>query len=71
MTTTTITTGVYLTVRQVADLLQIPMSTAYDMVNRGEIPGGVRIGKLIRVDGEAFAVWLETRRVAGLRSADV
>jgi len=58
------TNGAWLTVPQTAQLLQVPRSRAYELIQRGELPA-VRIGeRSIRVNrAELEWILLETRRV--------
>ncbi|WP_374713532.1 helix-turn-helix domain-containing protein [Symbiobacterium terraclitae] len=55
-----------LTVAQVASMLQIARSKAYEMVAQGEIPS-VRLGRSVRVPRAALAAWVtsstKTKRV--------
>jgi excisionase family DNA binding protein len=55
----------WLTVREVAELLQLPRTRAYELIHRGELPA-VRIGeRSIRVHrGELERFLLEERRLA-------
>jgi excisionase family DNA binding protein len=57
----------WLTVPEAADELHIPRTRAYDLIQRGELPGAVRIGKRsIRINrAELERFLLENRRVAG------
>ena len=48
----------YLTVMEVAALLRIGRSMAYDMARRGEIPA-VNIGRVVRIPRNTFLSWLE------------
>lgn len=49
-----------LTVPEVAAELQIPASTVYDLIRRGEIPS-VRVGKRIRVPQRQLEQWVNRR----------
>lgn len=49
-----------LTVPEVAAELQIPASTVYDLIRRGEIPS-VRVGKRIRVPKRRLEQWVNGR----------
>jgi excisionase family DNA binding protein len=49
-----------LTVPEVAAELQIPASTVYDLIRRGEIPS-VRVGKRIRVPQRRLEQWVNRR----------
>jgi excisionase family DNA binding protein len=56
----------WLTVPEVAEELRIPRSRAYELIARGELPGGVRIGKRsIRVNrAELERFLLGSRQIA-------
>jgi excisionase family DNA binding protein len=45
--------AIMLTVDEVAKLLNLPRSTTYECLARGEIPGAVRIGRHLRVRKDA------------------
>ena len=47
-----------LTVDELAALLRVDRKTAYEAIQRGEIPGIRRIGKAIRVARDAVLRWL-------------
>lgn len=49
-----------LTVPEAAAELQIPVSTLYDLIRRGEVPA-VRIGKRIRVPWRRLEEWLNEK----------
>ena len=51
----------YLKVPEVAEMLQIARSRAYELVGNGEIPS-VRIGRSLRVSRKDLERWLEGRR---------
>ena len=51
----------YLKVPEVAEMLQIARSRAYELVGSGEIPS-VRIGRSLRVSRRELERWLEGRR---------
>ncbi|MGH3085690.1 MAG: helix-turn-helix domain-containing protein [Rubrobacteraceae bacterium] len=51
----------YLKVPEVAEMLQIARSRAYELVGEGEIPS-VRIGRSVRVSRRELEKWLEDRR---------
>jgi len=51
---------VFLTVEQVAQRLYVGRSTAYNMVNAGEI-SSVRFGRLIRVPATALEQYLSSK----------
>ena len=52
-----------LTVPELAAELQIPVSTLYDLIRRGEIPA-VRIGKRIRIPIKRLEAWLNEKEAA-------
>lgn len=56
---------VFLTVEQVAKRLYVGRSTAYNMVNSGEIPA-IRFGRLIRVPVSALDQYLSNKLQPGL-----
>ena len=58
---------VFLTVEQVAKRLYVGRSTAYNMVNSGEIPA-VRFGRLIRVPVSALDQYLSNKLQPGLQA---
>lgn len=47
-----------LTVKEVAELLRINRNTVYELFQRGEIPGGRKVGNSIRFSREALLQWL-------------
>ena len=51
----------YLKVPEVAEMLQIARSRAYELVGSGEIPS-VRIGRSVRVSRKELDRWLEEHR---------
>lgn len=51
----------YLKVPEVAEVLRIARSRAYELVGSGEIPS-VRIGRSVRVSRRELERWLEDRR---------
>lgn len=51
----------YLKVPEVAEMLQIARSRAYELVGNGEIPS-VRIGRSLRVSRKELERWLDERR---------
>ena len=53
----------YLKVPEVAEVLRIARSRAYELVADGEIPS-VRIGRSIRVSRRELDSWLEGQRYA-------
>lgn len=57
----------YLKVPEVAEMLQIARSRAYELVGNGEIPS-VRIGRSLRVSRKELERWLEGRRQPEARS---
>ncbi|MNS40854.1 Helix-turn-helix domain protein [compost metagenome] len=44
---------------KVAQILDVPHDTIYNMARRGELPGVVRIGRMIRVDSAKLLAWLD------------
>jgi excisionase family DNA binding protein len=64
-TNNAVQSAVFLTVEQVAQRLYVGRSTAYNMVNTGEIPA-VRFGRLIRVPASALDAYLSNKLQANL-----
>ena len=56
----TVAARLALTVPEAAAELQIPASTLYDLIRRGEVPA-VRIGKRIRVPVRRLEAWLNEK----------
>ena len=56
----------YLKVPEVAEVLRIARSRAYELVAEGEIPS-VRIGRSVRVSRKELERWLEEQRQAEIR----
>lgn len=56
----------YLKVPEVAGVLRIARSRAYELVADGEIPS-IRIGRSVRVNRGELDRWLEGRRQPGAR----
>lgn len=48
----------YLTVTEVAALLRIGRSMAYDMARRGELPA-IHVGRVVRIPRDALLRWLK------------
>ena len=46
-----------LTVQEVADVLRVPRSRAYELARKGLLPC-VRIGRQIRISEDALAEWI-------------
>lgn len=57
-------TSKMLSVRELAELLQVPAATIYRWRSRGEGPRGYRIGKHVRFRRVDVEAWLESRRDA-------
>ena len=51
----------YLKVPEVAEVLRIARSRAYELVGSGEIPS-IRIGRSVRVSRKELERWLEEQR---------
>lgn len=49
----------FLTVRSLANLLEISEQTAYKLLREGVIPGRVKIGKSVRFNKEVVMDWLQ------------
>jgi excisionase family DNA binding protein len=56
----------YLKVPEVAEVLRIARSRAYELVGEGEIPS-VRIGRSVRVSRKELERWLEEQRQPSAR----
>jgi len=55
-----ITPQEYLTVPQLGELLQVPVSTIYQWRHRGEGPRGIRVsGRHVRYSRRAVETWLD------------
>ena len=50
--------GEVLTADEVAALLRVSRNTVYDMFDAGDLPGGRRLGRLIRFSRTAVLEWL-------------
>lgn len=50
--------GEVLTVPELAQLLRIGRNSAYEAIQRGEIPGVVRIGRTVRVSKATVLRWM-------------
>lgn len=57
----------FLTVEQVAKRLYVGCSTAYNMVNSGEMPS-IRFGRLIRVPVSALDQYLSSKLQPGIQA---
>ena len=47
-----------LTVPELAALLRVSLPTVYSAVKRGEVPGVVRIGRVVRLHRETVVAWM-------------
>lgn len=56
-----------LTLKQVADLLQVPRQTLYGWRTRNEGPPGLKVGRHVRYRLRDVEKWLDTRGQAGPR----
>lgn len=54
-----------ISVEQAARLLGLGRQTAYDLANRGELPGAVRLGRRILVRRKMIEDFLAGREVTG------
>ena len=52
-----------LTVDEVAELLRVNRNTVYDLFNKGELPGGRRVGRRIRFSRDVVVRWLSRANV--------
>lgn len=51
-----------LSVKDLADVLQVPVTTVYEWRYRGEGPEAIRVGKYVRFDPDDVARWVASRR---------
>jgi len=56
----------YLTVREVADVLRTSPGAIYKMVERGQLPGVIRLGTRLRFDGPSLVHWVDQNRAPSL-----
>lgn len=49
----------YLTVKQLAAVLQVPVTTVYEWRYRGTGPRGLRVGRHVRFHRDEVRAWLE------------
>jgi excisionase family DNA binding protein len=47
-----------LTVPEVARLLRVHTHTVYGLIQRGELPGARKVGRVIRIGRDPFLAWL-------------
>lgn len=59
-------TPVLLTPNEVAELLRTSRKAIYSMVERGQLPGIVRIGRRVLVREDALLDWLRQKSTASL-----
>ena len=52
----------YLTVKQLATVLQIPVATIYQWRHRGDGPRGMRVGRHVRFHRKDVLAWLSECR---------
>ena len=53
-----------LSVQEVAELLQVPVTTIYHWRHRGEGPRPMRLGKHLRFDPADVARWIEVQKAS-------
>lgn len=53
-----------LSVEQLADLLQVPVSTIYFWRHQGAGPRAIRVGRYVRFDTADVTAWLKARKAA-------
>ena len=58
--------GVYLTVGEVADLLCLSRHAVYKMIERGQLPGVIRLRTRLRIEREALVHWVDQNRAPSL-----
>jgi len=52
-----------LTVDELAALLKINRKTLYGLIQDGQLPGAVKLGRSIRIHGPTVLAWLSTGQV--------
>ena len=52
----------WLSVRQMQDLLGIGHTKAYSLISSGELPGVVKIGRIIRINRQELTTWLAQQK---------
>lgn len=52
-----------MTAEQVAERLSVPLSTVYEQLRKGIIPGRLKIGRRVRISRAALEAWIE-RQIA-------
>ena len=52
-----------LTVAEAARFLRVNRNTLYDAVKRGEVPGVIKVGRVLRISRAALIVWMREGRV--------
>jgi excisionase family DNA binding protein len=50
-----------LSIKELSDFLQVPVSTIYDWRYRREAPKAIKVGKFLRFDVHEVMKWLERR----------
>jgi len=55
---------VYLTVSDVASLLRTSHGAIYKMVERGQLPGVVRVRRRVLIDQSILVYWLDQNRAS-------
>ena len=66
-TTTTVTFPQFMTAKEVAELLQVPVSTVYHWAAFGEGPPSFKVGKHRRFKAAAVADWLARAEAGAVR----
>ena len=54
-------------VEELAAVLRVNPKTLYALIRRGEIPGVVRVGRVIRMNRDVVVRWLSEGQVRGSR----
>lgn len=49
---------------EVAETLGLGRTRTYELIERGELPGIVRIGKSVRVSADALREWIRQQAIA-------
>ncbi len=58
----------YLTINEMAEILKIPARTIQYLIQKGEGPEAVKIGRTLRVSQTAFEAWIKQLNEGGGQS---
>lgn len=67
-TSTTIQLPRLLTVSETAEILRTTPKAVYCLIERGELPGVIRLSRRILVDGSKLVDWLDQNRAVSLHT---